>query len=74
MLLCRTYHPFSLNDDYYFYELGKSFDLLFSIYNRFILIGEFDAEESESCLTHFRNGRSLNNLVLEKHILKVTST
>lgn len=73
-LICGTYYPPSQNDDNYFYEFGKSVDIYSSIYDKFILIGDFSAEESESCLTQFRNGRSLNNLVLEKPILKVTST
>ena len=49
-LVCGTYYPPTQKYDY---ELGKSVDLYSSIYNKFVLIGDFIAEKAESCLTQF---------------------
>ena len=38
-----------------FDELGKSVDLYSSIYDKFFLIGAFNADEFESCLIQFLN-------------------
>ena len=52
-MIYSVYDPPSLIDDYYFYELRNSVDLYPSIYDKFVLIGDFNAEESESWLTQF---------------------
>ena len=70
-MICGTYYPSSQNDDNYFYEFGKPIDIYSSIYDKFILIGDFSAEESESCLTQFAHEHNANNSVSKKSASKV---
>ena len=49
-LLFGTYHPPSQNDDYYFENVTKALDLYSDKYDKFLLAGDFNAEETEPCL------------------------
>ena len=44
-LLFGTYHPPSQNDQYYFEEIDKAIDC-YSSYDRNVLIGDFNSEDS----------------------------
>ena len=61
-MICGTY-LFSNKDGYCFFKSGKSFNLYPSAFNKFILVGIFDGDESESCTRHFFNDHSASNLV-----------
>ena len=53
-LVCQTFNPPSQNDDYWFYKLKKLVGLYSSVCHNGILIDDFNAEESELCLTLLR--------------------
>ena len=50
LLLFGTYHPPSQSDLYYFEQIGQSLDIYNRDYNKIILAGDFNAEDSEKCL------------------------
>ena len=56
-LLFSTYHPPSESDDFYFSHVSNFLDAFSSIYDRFLLVDNLNAEDS---------GKTLFNL-LEKH-------
>ena len=45
-LLLGTYHPPSQNDNYYFDNIGRALDIYTQKYEKIILTGDFNAEES----------------------------
>ena len=49
-LLFPIYLPPSQVHEYFFGEVGKSLDRYSQIYSKFLLIGDFDAEETEPVL------------------------
>ena len=54
-LLFGTYHPPSQNDQYYFEEIDKAIDC-YNSYDRSVLIGDFNSEDSsifQDYLVHF---------------------
>ena len=54
-LLFACYHPPSQSDDYFFKNVGNSLDLNFQDYSKFLLVGDFNAVETEPCLSRFLN-------------------
>ncbi len=44
-LLLGTYHPPSVPDAYYFDKISNSLDLYLDTYDKFVLTGDFNAEE-----------------------------
>ena len=52
-ILYGTYHPPGQDDRYYFGHLGKALDIYSDKYDKFLLAGDFNAEEGESCLDIF---------------------
>lgn len=69
-LIFGTYHPPKQSDDYYFKQVGNSLDLYCQNYEKFLLIGDFNAEESEPCLYQFLQEYESKNLVKEKTCFK----
>ena len=67
-LLFGTYHPPSNTDKEYFQEIELALD--YSSYEKFLLVGDFNAEESEPCLNNFLYHRHAKNLVKEKICFK----
>ena len=53
-LLAATYHPLSQNDYYFFENLGKAIDVYIH-YEKVLLVGDYNAEISESFQTLFFN-------------------
>ena len=49
-ILYGTYHPPGQDDNYFFGHLGQTLDIYSDIYDKFLLAGEFNEEEGESCL------------------------
>ena len=44
-LLFGSYHPPSQSDEYFFHQVKKGLDMYSKFYERFMLIGDFNAEE-----------------------------
>ena len=64
-LLFRTYHPPSNSDKEYFEQIELALDT-YSNYEKFLLIGDFNAEDTEPCLINFLYQIDAKNLVKEK--------
>ena len=69
-LLCGLYHPPSQDDEYFFYQIGKAIDSYGGLYSKHLLIGDFNAEDTEPCLSQFLNRYDSSNLVSEKTCFK----
>ena len=72
-LIFGSYHPPSQSDNYYFKHVGNALDFYCQNYERFLLIGDFNAEESESCLQQFLKEYESSNLVKDKTCYKSVS-
>ena len=69
-LFCGCYHPPSQSDQYVFKNIGKALDKYPKHYDKFILVGDFSAEESESCLSKFLYEYNAKNIVKESTCFK----
>ena len=65
-LLCATYHPPNQKDDYFFNHLGTAIDVYHQTYEKFFLIGDFNAEDTESCLSQSLFEYDAKNIVSQK--------
>ena len=52
-LLFRYYHSLSQSDNYFFFHVQNDLDKLNQKYNKYMLVGNFNAEDSETCLSNF---------------------
>ena len=52
-LFCDCHHLPYQSDQYFFENIGKTPDKYSKYYNKFMLVGDFNAEESEPCLAQF---------------------
>ena len=52
-LVFGTYHPPSQRDEYYFDSLTKAIDIYLEKYDKFLLAGDFNAEDVEPSLDSF---------------------
>ena len=64
-LFCGCSHPPSQSDQYFFQNIGKTLDKYSKHYYKFALVGDFNAEESESCLSQFLYEYNTKNIVKE---------
>ena len=62
-LLYGTYHPPGQEDKYFFDCLGKALDTYSNKYNKFLLAGDFNAEEGEPNLDNFLRDYDAKNIV-----------
>ena len=69
-LVCGCYHPPTLNDLYFFNHLGNALDKYTQNFDRFLLIVEFNAEDSEQFLSEFLHGYDAESIVLRKTCFK----
>ena len=69
-LAVGCYHPPSQNDDYYLCNLSKVMDSLNSVYEKFILTGDFNSEDHEIEISSFLNNHEARNVVKEKTCFK----
>ena len=46
-----------------FWFLSRGFDIYSALLDKFVLIGDFDAEESEDTLAHFLSYHNASNIV-----------
>ena len=58
-------HPPSQSDEYFFYQIKKGLDIYSKFYERYMLIGDFHAEESEPCLSQILFEMNAKNIVKE---------
>ena len=68
-LFCGCYHPPSQSDQYFFENIGKALDK-YSKHDKFMLVGDFNAEESEPCLSQFLYEYNAKNIVKENTCVK----
>ena len=69
-LMFGSYHPPSQSDSYYFNCIGNSLDIYNQFYDKFLLIGDFNAEDSETCLFEFLYQYEAKNIVRDKTCFK----
>ena len=69
-LLFGSYHPPSQSDNYYFDNVTNALDLYCQTYDKLLLIGDFNAEDSEPCLSRFLYEHNSKNLVKDKTCFK----
>ena len=69
-LLMGTYHPPSQIDSYYFQSIGRALEIYNTKYDKFILAGDFNAEEHELSLSCFLSTYGIKSLVHEKTCFK----
>ena len=68
-LLHGTYLPPHQKDEYYFYHMGKAIDTYHQIYDKFLLNRDFNAEDTEPCLSQFLFEYEANNFQ-QKNLLQ----
>ena len=51
MTFCSCYYPLSQSDQYLFENIKKTLDKYSQHHDKFILVSDFNAEESEQCLS-----------------------
>ena len=64
-LLLGTYHQPSQNKTFYFRNIGRALDIYTQNYDKIVLAGDFNAEETEIILNNFMDLYDLQNLVKE---------
>ena len=69
-LFCGCYHLPGQTDQYFFENVGKTLDKYSKHYVKFILVGDFSAEESEPCLSQFLYDYNAKNIVKENTCFK----
>ena len=69
-MLCGCYHPPSQNDKYFFDNLGIALDTYSDKYDKFLLTGDFNAQEGESNIDTFLQDYDARNIVKEKTCFK----
>ena len=63
-LLFRSYHPPSQSDEYFFNHAKNGLDIYSKFYDKYMLAGDFNAEESE-CPSQFLFEMNAKNTVKE---------
>ena len=72
-LLFGSHHPLSQSDEYLFHQVKRGFGMYSKCYERYMLIGDFNAEESEPCLPQFLFQMNAKNIVKEPTCYKSLS-
>ena len=71
-LFCGCYHLPSQSDKYFFENIGKTLNKYSKHYDKFMLVGDFNTEESEPCLSQFLYECNTKNIVKENNCFKNT--
>ena len=58
-LFCHCYHPPSQSDQYFLENIRKALDKYWKLYDKFLLVGDFSAEESELQFLYEYNAKTL---------------
>ena len=69
-LFLGTYHPPSQSDIFYFKNIENALDIYTQQYDKFLLVGDFNAEETETTLGNFMELYDLKILIKEKTCFK----
>ena len=70
LLVLGTYHPPNQNNDYYLNSISNSLDLYLGDYERFILLGDFNIQDSDTCLMEFNSQYDSKNIVRDPTCFK----
>ena len=62
-LIFGTYHPPNQTDTYYFEQVGNLLDIHCQNYDKFLLIGDFNAQETGPILSQFLYEHNAKNIV-----------
>ena len=69
-LIFATYHPPNQNDTYYFQSVSFALDTYSKLYDKFLLAGDFNSEDSELALSTFLEKYDAKNIVKDKTCYK----
>jgi exonuclease III len=69
-LLFGTYHPPNQSDEYYFNKVSNSLDMYMTKYDKFLLTGDFNSEDSEPELAEFLQKYGARNIQKESTCFK----
>ena len=69
-LLCGSYHPPSQSLDYFLNILERSIDIYSEFYSNFLLIGDYNSEETDPQLSRFLHQYEAKNLVKDPTCFK----
>ena len=64
-LLFGSYHPPSQSDEYFFNHVKNGLDIYRKFDDKYMLVGDFNAEELEPCLSQFLFEMNAKNIVKE---------
>ena len=70
MAFFSTYHPLSQSEDYYFSYVSNCLDACSSTYDRFLLVRNFNAEDSKETLFSFLEKHNAANIIKDKTCIK----
>ena len=65
-----TYHPPNQPDDYFFKAVGNALDQYLKTYEKFLLLGDFNAEDTEPILSEFLEQYETKNIMKNKTCFK----
>ena len=69
-LILGTYHPPNQPDDYLFKAVGNALDQYLKTYEKFLLLGDFNAEDTEPILSEFLEQYEAKNIMKNKTCFK----
>ena len=69
-LIFGSYHPPNQPDEYYFNKVSNSLDIYISKYDKFLLTGDFNSEDSEPEMREFLERYGAKNIQHEKTCFK----
>ena len=70
-LFLGTYHPPNQPDDYFFKVVGNALDQYLKSYKKFLLLGDFNAEDTEPILSEFLEQYEAKNIMKNKTCFKI---
>ena len=70
-LFCGCYHTPGQSDQYFFENFGKTLDKYSKHYDKYMFVGDFNAEKSEPCLSQFLYEYKAKNIVKENTCFKM---
>ena len=72
-MLFGSYHPSSQSDEDFFNHVQNGLDIYSKFYDKYMLIGDFNADESELCLSQFRFEMNAKSIVKKPTCFKSLS-
>ena len=65
-LILGTFHPPNQPDDYFFKTVGKALDQYLKTFEKFLLLGDFNADDTEPVLSEFLEQYEAKNIMKNK--------